>query len=325
MLADAQLAPLGARAVRPGGDAGTRRRRDHLRRGRHGRRRPAARPRLHPGPSPDHLLATRRAAGAALRAARAALAALADIPETPAWRLGAAAAPGRARRRGPRARAGILAHRAARPPPRPAPRPPRACSPRVATRAARRCRGRPRRAPVGGEPLVEVVVLFRDRPELLERCADSVLERHRLGPPSAPARRQRQHRPARRRGSCAASSATRAWSIARDERPVQLRRPEQRGGRGQRRRLPRLPQQRHRGHLPGLDRGAARRGPAAGGRRGRPAAALSGTGPSSTPAPRSDCTATPAIRSPDWRPTPRRRSGAPATARATGSPSPPRA
>ena len=43
---------------------------------------------------------------------------------------------------------------------------------------------------------VEVIVPFRDRPELLERCVRSLLERTDVRPPGCPPRRQRQRDPA---------------------------------------------------------------------------------------------------------------------------------
>jgi GT2 family glycosyltransferase len=135
---------------------------------------PRRAPRFFPGPSPDHLLADGAPLAALCVRREAALTALAGIPDTPAWplelllRLGGPDGEGHAHV------PAILAHR---------PAPPEPMS--GALDAVARVVGLPvtgsdgrRRVMrrVSGEPLVEVVVLFRDRPELLERCARSVLE-----------------------------------------------------------------------------------------------------------------------------------------------------
>ena len=137
-------------------------------------------PRFHPGPSPDSLLAADGPLAVLCVRREPALAALAEIPDTPAWRqelllrLGGPDGAGHAHV------PAILAHRSA------------SAAGRggvdavvASARGLGRHRGpRHRRAghrrvthPVAGEPLVEVVVLFRDKPELLERCARSVLGR----------------------------------------------------------------------------------------------------------------------------------------------------
>ena len=132
-------------------------------------------PRFYPGPSPDHLLADRAPLAVLCVRREAALAALDGVPDTPAWRLELLL-----RLAGPDG-AGhahvpvILAHRERPPGPVPG-----------ALDAVARVTGLPvsgrderRRVdrPLQGEPLVEIVVLFRDRPELLERCVRSVLAR----------------------------------------------------------------------------------------------------------------------------------------------------
>ncbi len=66
------------------------------------------------------------------------------------------------------------------------------------------------RRPIAGEPSVEAIVLFRDRPELLRRCTDSLLERTswdnlRLAWSTTAARTRRS------RSCSVAWSATRAW------------------------------------------------------------------------------------------------------------------
>ena len=116
-----------------------------------------AHPRFYPGPSPDSLLAVDGPLAVLCVRREPALAALAEIPETPAWRqellLRLSGPDGSGHAHVP----AILAHRSA---------PPEAAA------AHRRVTRQ-----VAGEPLVEIVVLFRDRPELLERCASSVLGR----------------------------------------------------------------------------------------------------------------------------------------------------
>ena len=132
-------------------------------------------PRFHPGPSPDGLL-TGDAPLAVLCVKReAALAVLADIPDTPARRrellLRLSGPDGAGHAHVP----AVLAHRSARP------------DTVVDGGATARVleawgdqgarvdpSGRITRT-VRGEPLVDIVVLFRDKPELLERCVRSVL------------------------------------------------------------------------------------------------------------------------------------------------------
>jgi len=132
-------------------------------------------PRFFPGPSPDHLLADGAPLAALCVRREAALSALAGIPDTPAWPLELLLRLGGPDGKGHAHMPVILAHRAAPP------------APVLGARdAVARVTGLPvaggderRRVdrPVRGEPLVEIVVLFRDRPELLERCVRSVLER----------------------------------------------------------------------------------------------------------------------------------------------------
>jgi GT2 family glycosyltransferase len=113
-------------------------------------------PRVYPGPSPDTQRSGRAPLAALCVRRDAALEALREIPDGPArpWEL-------LMRLAGPDG-AGhahvpvILAHRSAPPPP-------------AAWTA-------PERA-VRGEPLVDVVVLFKDKPDLLARCVDGVLNR----------------------------------------------------------------------------------------------------------------------------------------------------
>ena len=107
-----------------------------------------------PGPSPD-LMLTRDPAGALLVAAREPALAVRPAAGRTGWRHDLALALAGPDAAGHAHVPSILCHAAA---PRAGPaRPP-------VTR------------PVRGEPSVEVVVCFRDRPELLERCARSVLE-----------------------------------------------------------------------------------------------------------------------------------------------------
>jgi GT2 family glycosyltransferase len=128
-------------------------------------------PRFHPGPSPDHQLAVDGPLSLLCVRREAALAALADIPDTPAWRLELLLRLADRHAHVPV----ILAHGAA--PPRPVPGAlaavERVTGARVTGSDARRRVERP----VAGEPVVDVVIPFRDRPELLERCVGSVLRR----------------------------------------------------------------------------------------------------------------------------------------------------
>ena len=135
-------------------------------------------PRFRPGPSPDRWLALDDSGSALLVDREAALAALPAVAPGPGWRHELAlrlAGPDSARH----AHVPLLLwHR------RTAPEPP-AGAHRVEQVLAdwgtpvRVTEGRPglRRVewPLLGEPSVEVIVCFRDRPELLERCTSSLL------------------------------------------------------------------------------------------------------------------------------------------------------
>ena len=66
------------------------------------------------------------------------------------------------------------------------------------------------RPPLRGEPAVEAIVCFRDRPDLLERCARSLLERHFVRPPDPATRGQRQRGGRHGRPARPPRSATRA-------------------------------------------------------------------------------------------------------------------
>ncbi len=180
-LADAELAPLAsarfgqAATLAPGADVIT----CDEDRSDDGRR---TAPRVFPGPSPDHLLAVDGPLSVLCVRREAALAALQAIPDSPAWRqellLRLSGPDGAGHAHVPV----ILAHRTA--PPAAAPGDAEAAA-RVlaawgepAAGAESVAPGRRRiDRPVRGEPLVDVVLLFRDRPELLARSATSVLQR----------------------------------------------------------------------------------------------------------------------------------------------------
>jgi GT2 family glycosyltransferase len=134
-------------------------------------------PRLLPGPSPDALLAGVRV-GRPLAVAREAALAVGARPG-PAWelelllRLGGPDAGGHAHV------PLVLVHRAARPAPddqAEAAVVSELSGGSVGVEVTAPGRRRLRRQ-VGGEPSVEVIVCFRDRPHLIERCVGSVLER----------------------------------------------------------------------------------------------------------------------------------------------------
>lgn len=140
-------------------------------------------PRFFPGPSPDHELVADGPLSILCVRREAALPVLGELPDTPVWRaelLGRLGGPDGA---GHAHVPAILAHRPAPPAPLPADLAGAAATRvlaawgehahvRPAAAGLRRVERRPQ-----GEPLVDVVVLFRDKPELLERCADSVLQR----------------------------------------------------------------------------------------------------------------------------------------------------
>ena len=109
-------------------------------------------PRVHPGPSPDALVAGTIAPPVVLVAREAALAAVVDGEGGERELLGALAGPAGA---GHAHLPQILLHRAARP---------------------ARAEANARSPALAAEPAVEVIVCFRDRPDLLERCVRSVLE-----------------------------------------------------------------------------------------------------------------------------------------------------
>ena len=134
-------------------------------------------PRLLPGPSPDSVLAGVRV-GRPLAVAREAAVA-AQAGPGPAWELELlmrlAGPDGAGQAHVPL----ILVHRAARPAPDDEAQA-AAVSRFVGGHAGVEVTGSGRRRvrrPVRGEPSIEVIVGFRDRPELLERCVGSVLER----------------------------------------------------------------------------------------------------------------------------------------------------
>ena len=152
---------------------------DHDRLDRRGRRRdPACRP----GPSPDLMLA-RDLSGALIAVDRAA-ALEARVPDTLAWRYELALALAGPDGAGHAHVPAILCHRPG-PPPRADDGADLAAVERVlgargehAARVESAGPGRRRiRRALEGEPSVEAIVCFRDRPELLERCAGSLLER----------------------------------------------------------------------------------------------------------------------------------------------------
>ena len=213
----------------------------------------------------------------------------------------------------PAARAG---RRRRRPP---CPRAPRSLPPGPAAAARGRCRRRRERPAGGDEPSVEVIVPFRDRPDLLERCARSLLERsayERLvvrlvdngseDPITAELLASLQHHA--------------RVTVDADRPPVQLLGPRQRRGPPLRRRCARLP--RTTTPRPSTRTGSRRCCARPAGPRSAPSRRCSPfpTGASSTPASRSACTVGRATRSPAWRRRTRRRSAERSTARATGWP-----
>lgn len=137
-------------------------------------------PRLRPGPSPDHWLACDDSGSMLLVSRKAAITAARDVDPAPGWRhelaLRLAGAGGERHAHVPL----LLCHRAG------PPEPPAPLGPEAVTQLLRRF-GQPGQAVADGaghrrierlvqtEPRVEVIVCFRDRPELLERCIGSLL------------------------------------------------------------------------------------------------------------------------------------------------------
>jgi GT2 family glycosyltransferase len=135
-------------------------------------------PTLRPGPSPDLLLA-RDLTSSLVCINRERVTRDCNL-EGPAWRYGLALALGGAGGQGLAHVPAILAHRVrngdfARGSPSLVERALAARGERGA-RVEQTASGRRVRRPLAGEPSVDVILLFRDQPELLERCARSVLE-----------------------------------------------------------------------------------------------------------------------------------------------------
>jgi GT2 family glycosyltransferase len=138
-------------------------------------------PRVRPGPSPDHWLACDASGSMFVVCSQPAAGAAMDLGENPAWRhqlaLELAGGDGRGHAHVPM----FLCHRGASDPES------ARLTATAVTRAMQRFgqRGeadaspdgyRRIRRPVDGEPKVEAVICFRDRPELLRRCVRSLLD-----------------------------------------------------------------------------------------------------------------------------------------------------